>query len=123
MIARLWSARTRRALAPSYLNHFRRNVQRELRKVDGFAGATVLTRPLPKGVEILVTTFWRSLQAIDAFAGPDREVAVVAPEAAALLTNYDRRVRHYDLAISNLPTGALRAARRGASTSDSLSSM
>jgi heme-degrading monooxygenase HmoA len=103
MIARLWSARTTPALAPSYLDHFRRHVQPELRKVAGFTGATVLTRPAPTGVEFLVTTFWQSTQAIDAFASPDREAAVVAPEAAALLTDYDRRVRHYDLALSDLP--------------------
>jgi heme-degrading monooxygenase HmoA len=102
MIARLWSARTTPALAPSYLDHFRRQVQPELRKVAGFTGATVLTRPVPTGVEILVTTFWQSLQAIDAFAGPDREAAVVAPEAASLLTAHDRRVRHYDLVVSDL---------------------
>ena len=103
MIARLWSARTTAALSSSYLDHFRRHVQPELRKVAGFTGAAVLTRPAPTGVEILVTTFWQSLQAIDAFASPDREAAVVAPEAAALLTDYDRRVRHYDLALSDLP--------------------
>ena len=103
MIARLWSARTTPALAPSYLGHFRGQVQPELRKVNGFVGATVLTRPVPDGVEILVTTFWQSLQAIDAFASRDREAAVVASEAAALLTDYDRRVRHYELALSDLP--------------------
>jgi heme-degrading monooxygenase HmoA len=45
-----------------------------------------------------VTTVWQSLQAIDAFAGSDRETAVVASDAAALLTDYDRRVRHYEVA-------------------------
>jgi heme-degrading monooxygenase HmoA len=103
MIARLWSARTTAALSLSYLDHFRRQVQPELHKVNGFAGATVLTRSAPTGVEILVTTFWQSLQSVDAFASPDREAAVVAPEAAALLTDYDRRVHHYDLTISDLP--------------------
>jgi heme-degrading monooxygenase HmoA len=49
-------------------------------------------------VEILVSTVWQSLQAIEAFAGSDRETAVVASEAAALLTDYDRRVRHYEVA-------------------------
>jgi hypothetical protein len=43
-------------------------------------------------------TVWQSFDAIDAFAGSDRETAVVASEAAALLTDYDRRVRHYEVA-------------------------
>jgi hypothetical protein len=51
--------------------------------------------------EILVMTVWRSFTAIDAFAAPDREAAVVAPEAAALLTDYDRGVRHYEIATAD----------------------
>jgi hypothetical protein len=46
-------------------------------------------------------TIWQSNSAIDAFAGPDREAAVVAPEAAALLTDYDRRVRHFEVAMAD----------------------
>jgi hypothetical protein len=45
--------------------------------------------------EIVVTTFWKSMQAIDAFAGADREEAVVATEAVAILQSFDTRVRHY----------------------------
>jgi len=48
-----------------------------------------------------VLTVWQSNSAIDAFAGPDREAAVVAPEAAALLTDYDRRVRHFEVATTD----------------------
>jgi heme-degrading monooxygenase HmoA len=103
MIARLWSARTTPTLSPSYLNHFRKNVQPELHKASGFAGATIITRSVHEGIEVLVTTFWQSLADIAAFAGSDCEAAVVPAEAAALLTDYDRRVRHYDLAISDLP--------------------
>jgi hypothetical protein len=51
-------------------------------------------------VEITVTTVWTGFEAIEAFAHPDREAAVVAPEAAALLSDYDRRVRHYEIALT-----------------------
>jgi heme-degrading monooxygenase HmoA len=51
-----------------------------------------------------VTTYWQSFAAIDAFAGSDRESAVVADEAAALLTDFDHRVRHYEVAISIFPS-------------------
>ena len=37
----------------------------------------------PEAVEIIVLTFWRSLDAIRGFAGADLEGAVVAVEAAA----------------------------------------
>jgi heme-degrading monooxygenase HmoA len=103
MIARLWSAHTTPALSDSYLNHFDENVQPQLRKVQGFLGAAVYTRPQPNAVEILVTTYWQSFSAIDAFAGADRENAVVADEAAALLNDFDKRVRHYEVSVAEFP--------------------
>ena len=108
MIARLWSARSAPELADSYLQHFTQSVRPELARVTGFLGATVSTRPTRGSVEILVTTYWASLAAIDAFAGADREAAVITPEAAALLTDYDKRVRHYEVAIAEFPSGARR---------------
>ena len=103
MIARMWSAHTTPALSDSYLLHFEQSVQPELQRLVGFLGAAVCTRPIPGSVEILVVTYWQSFTAIDAFAGADRDSAVVAPEAAALLTDFDKRVRHYEVAISEFP--------------------
>jgi heme-degrading monooxygenase HmoA len=101
MIARLWSARTTSAQFRAYLDHFSAGVLPALRQFPGYAGSTVMAREVQGSVEILVTTLWQSSEAIDAFAGPDRETAVVAPEAAALLTEYDRRVRHYEIACTD----------------------
>ena len=101
MIARFWSARTTPALSGVYLNHFSHIVKPQLRQLDGFLGATVCTRSLQDCAEILVTTFWESFNAIEAFAGPDRESAVVAPEAAFFLTDYDRRVRHFEIGLTD----------------------
>jgi heme-degrading monooxygenase HmoA len=101
MIARLWSARTTSVQSHAYLNHFSAGVLPALRQFPGYVGSTVMTREVQGSVEILVTTLWQSREAIDAFAGPDRETAVVAPEAAALLTEYDRRVRHYEIASTD----------------------
>jgi heme-degrading monooxygenase HmoA len=103
MIPRLWSARTTPALSDAYLHHFVQAVEPQLQRLDGFLGATVCTRPLPGAVEILVTTYWKSFAAIDAFAGADRESAVVAAEAAALLTDFDKRVRHFEVAVAEFP--------------------
>ncbi|MGB2669548.1 MAG: antibiotic biosynthesis monooxygenase [Candidatus Acidiferrum sp.] len=98
MIARLWSAHTTNSQSTRYLEHFWQSVVPALRKFDGYVSSSVLVRSHGDSVEILVTTVWQSLQAIEAFAGSDRETAVVASEAAALLTDYDRRVRHYEVA-------------------------
>ena len=103
MIARLWSAQTTPSLCEAYLHHFEKIVQPQLRSLEGFLGVTVCTRPLPGAVEIAVTTYWKSFTAIDAFAGSDRESAVVAGEAAALLTDFDKRVRHYEVTLAEFP--------------------
>jgi heme-degrading monooxygenase HmoA len=101
MIARIWSAQTTRALAPGYAEHLRSQVLPAVRSVDGYAGAFLLERegPEAEAVEIVVVTLWRSIEAIQGFAGSDIEEAVVADEAAALLTQFDRRVRHYDVVV------------------------
>jgi len=56
-----------------------------------------LRREMPDGVEVLVITYWDSLASIRSFAGNDVETAVVADQAAALLNDFDRRVRHYEV--------------------------
>jgi hypothetical protein len=69
--------------------------------LDGYGGAMLLERALPDAVEIIVLTLWRSVDSIRGFAGADVEDAVVAEEAAALLTQFDRRVRHYEVAVKD----------------------
>jgi heme-degrading monooxygenase HmoA len=101
MIARVWSAQTTPAQAPAYASHLRDRVLPELRKLPGYAGAKLLGRALTDRVEVVVITFWQSAEAIRKFAGADAEAAVVAEEAAALLTQFDRRVRHYEVVVED----------------------
>jgi len=101
VIARFWSAQTTRAHAPAYAEHLRTEVLPTVQGVDGYAGAMLLEREVADGVEIVVVTWWRSLDAIRGFAGADLEEAVVADEAAALLTAFDPRVRHYNLVVND----------------------
>jgi heme-degrading monooxygenase HmoA len=61
----------------------------------------LLERAVADAVEVVVITFWQSLDAIRGFAGHDLAGAVVAEEAAALLTQFDRRVRHYEVAVKD----------------------
>jgi uncharacterized protein YciI/heme-degrading monooxygenase HmoA len=101
-ILRRWSARTSEAQLPKYLEHFSKNVLPELRRIPGYLGAAVSLRRLEREVEIEVETTWRSLESIRNFAGPDLEAAVVADQAAAMLTDFDRRVRHYEIAVRDV---------------------
>lgn len=104
MIARFWSARTTPAQVSAYVDHLRAHVLPTVRKVGGYAGAMLLTRKASGEVEILVITWWHSLDAIREFAGTHAEEAVVTDEAAAVLTQFDRRVRHYELVVEDSPS-------------------
>ncbi len=103
MIARVWSAQATPSHAPAYAQHLKNQVLPTLKTLDDYVDALLLERTIADGVEIVVITVWRSLEAIRGFAGDELEHAVVAPEAAALLTRYDRRVRHYEVALKDEP--------------------
>jgi heme-degrading monooxygenase HmoA len=108
VIARFWSAQTTPAQAPAYIEHLKAKVLPILQKVDGYAGAMLLKREEADAVEIIVITQWSSLEAIRGFAGDDLEEAVVADEAAALLTWFDSRVKHYDIVIAQRQPNIIR---------------
>ncbi|HEV8581898.1 MAG TPA: antibiotic biosynthesis monooxygenase [Thermoanaerobaculia bacterium] len=103
MIARVWTARTTPANSAAYREHLEQRVLPALRAIEGYAGATMQSRTDGEGVEVVVTTRWSSLEAVRRFAGDDFERAVVAEEAAALLTAWDRRVRHYEIVLNDEP--------------------
>ena len=65
--------------------------------MPGYRGARLLQRNVGGAVEIVVATTWESLDVIRGFAGDDVERAVVHDEAAALFTDYDRTVRHFEV--------------------------
>jgi len=96
-ILRQWTARTSQEQWPRYRAYFSRKVLPDLRALEGFLGANLFVRHTDNDVEILVETTWRSPDAIRAFAGPDLEAAVVSEEAIAMLTEFDGRVRHYEI--------------------------
>jgi heme-degrading monooxygenase HmoA len=99
MIERVWSARTTREGAVRYAAHVRDVVLTELARIDGYRGARLLERELDGVIEVVVVTRWQTLDAIRAFAGEELDRAVVHPAAAALFTDYDRKVRHYGVVV------------------------
>ncbi len=101
MVARFWTAKTSQAEAHVYTDHFKNEALAALRDVDGYAGAKLLERETPDGVEIVVITFWRTLEAIGEFAGADIEKAVVNEEIIPRLLKYDQRVIHYDIVVED----------------------
>ncbi|MGH2532387.1 MAG: antibiotic biosynthesis monooxygenase family protein [Thermomicrobiales bacterium] len=103
MIARVWAARATPDHAPAYAEHLRDHVLPTLRGLDGYRGAKLLQRSDGDDVEIVVVTYWRSLDAVRGFAGDAIDAAVVADEAAALLTDFDARVQHFEVVATDEP--------------------
>jgi GNAT superfamily N-acetyltransferase len=103
VIVRIWRARAAKDQAGTYVEHATARVFPELRQLPGHKGALVLTKAQDAHVAIQVLTFWESMRAVQAFAGPSPDVAVVEPEAQAVLLDFDRTVAHYQLAGGHLP--------------------
>ena len=80
-----------------YIKHLRSEAFPGLRKIPGFVDGSILSRQVSGGVEFLIVTRWDSLDAIAKFAAADIEAAVVTPEGAAMMIDYDQRVRHYEV--------------------------
>jgi hypothetical protein len=49
------------------------------------------------GVEFLAVTLWESIDAIKGFAGENFEIAVLEPEARAVLSQFDDFACHYEV--------------------------
>jgi heme-degrading monooxygenase HmoA len=111
MIARVWRGQTLPENADAYFKFVTGTVFPELRTIPGHEGAFVQSRSVNGGTEFLVTTLWRSMEAIKKFAGENPDVAVVEPPARAVLAEFDSFVRHYEVvygseSLAGLRTGA-----------------
>ncbi|HLH90577.1 MAG TPA: antibiotic biosynthesis monooxygenase [Xanthobacteraceae bacterium] len=98
MIARIWRGQATADNAPRYEAHATRHVFPSLAALPGHRGAYLLTRQTKGDVEFLAVTLWESIEFVKAFAGDDPEVAVVEPEARAVLSDFDGFARHYEIA-------------------------
>jgi len=70
-----------------------------MRSIPGFRGADVLRRLEGEEVAFVTLTRFESLNDIREFAGDDSDVAVLEPQALALLSRYDERALHFDTAL------------------------
>jgi hypothetical protein len=61
----------------------------------------LLRRDRGDRAELQVLTRWKSMDSIRQFAGDDSELAVVEPEAKAVLLEFDSRVTHFNLVFTS----------------------
>jgi heme-degrading monooxygenase HmoA len=97
VVLRQWRGVVKPGLADEYLRHLRGETLPSVRRLPGFIDAAIMKREVDDGTEFQVTTVWRSLDAIKAFAGEDVTRAVVPAAAQALMVRYDDRAAHYEM--------------------------
>jgi heme-degrading monooxygenase HmoA len=100
VIARVWQGwAARGADAEAYQRHYETEVSDHLGRVPGFRGARLLR--LDDGDEVRFTsiTYFASMADVRGFAGDDPGAAVVEDAARRVLTRWDERVAHHDVAV------------------------
>src|SRR5215471_13606472 len=97
VVSRQWCGLARSSEAAAYEEHLRGNTFPALKSIPGFVDASILRRRVERGVEFVIVTRWASMEAIERFAGSDVEAAVVPVEVEAMMLEYDRRVKHFEV--------------------------
>ncbi len=105
LTVRTWSATAASAGAKDYSRYFAGTLLPQMRELPGFVGAYLLSRDLDGTgtgtgtVELTTHTFWKSPEAIRAFAGDEITAAIVEPEAQAMLLDFDRTAAHRSVVV------------------------
>lgn len=99
MIGRIWHGWTTPENADAYESLLRHEILLGIqdRQIAGFRGIQLLRRSLDTEVEFVTIMGFDSIAAVRTFAGEDYEIAVVPPQARALLSRFDERSQHYEI--------------------------
>lgn len=105
MITRLWRGWARTADADAYQALLRSEIVEGIvaRQIPGFLGIDVLRRDAGEEVEFVTVMRFEHRGAVEAFAGPDSEQAVVPPAARRLLSRFEERTTHYETVLRREP--------------------
>lgn len=98
MIMREWRAEIRRERRDEYVDYVRETGLASYRATPGNLGAAVAVRDLDaEHSEIVTISYWRSLEAIEAFAGTPVDTARYYPDDDDYLLTRPDKVAHYDV--------------------------
>jgi len=67
------------------------------RHIPGSEEFQLFRRDLGNEVEFVTIMWFDSIESVQTFAGEDYEVAVVSPNARAVLSRFDERSQHYEV--------------------------
>ncbi len=101
MFAREWKARTPYKHKDGFINYLYETGIKDTSSTKGFKGSQILTRDLEDKVEIILITYWDSLESIKAFAGEDIGIARLYPEDEKYELEPDTFVLHYEVVESS----------------------
>lgn len=97
MIVRTWRCRPHLEQVDAYYEYLTGVVFAGLTKIQGHRGAQLLRRVTDGQVEFVAVSYWDTVAAIKEYAGENIDLAMVKPEARAMLAWFDESVYHYDL--------------------------
>ena len=99
MITRVWHGWTKPENADAYESLLKSEIFLGIqnRQIAGYRGIHLFRRNLDDEVEFITIMWFESIEAIRTFAGEDYEVAVVPPNARALLSRFDTRSQRYEV--------------------------
>jgi heme-degrading monooxygenase HmoA len=104
LICRIWHGWTTASNADAYDSYLKTEpfprLQDELGDC-GYRGFHVLRCHHVSEVEFVTMVWFESLEAVEAFVGPDYETPVISEKARSVLLRYDQRVQHYELSGSS----------------------
>ena len=98
MVTRIWRGWTTPENADAYERLLRSEIIPgiEARNVPGYRGISLVRRAKDEEIEFLTIMWFDSLPSVEAFAGPNYDVAVVPAKARALLARFDESAAHYE---------------------------
>lgn len=103
MIAREWKCLCPPANRDGFLAHLYVTGVADTSGTPGFRGYQILTREVDGMVEVTLTTYWASLEAVSAYAGQDIGKAVLYPGDEAFAIVPETVARHYQVVGAALP--------------------
>lgn len=98
MIARIWHGYTKPEHAEAYEKLLKPELLPGLSKVKGFKGSYLLKKVSEAEVEFVTIMLWESIDDIRSVGGPNYEIAIIPENRRELLTRFDERATHYEIA-------------------------
>lgn len=107
VILRKWTGRIRTSEEAAYVAYVRETGADDYATTPGNLGHQILLRDLGDGTsEVTTLSWWRSMDAIRAFAGPEPEIARYYPEDDRFLLDRPKHVEHYRVMSGRLSSEA-----------------